>query len=120
MEDAYNEGRDNEPEYESYIDNIRSTNNMNVLILKYHAPEIYNTYEYDFNIDDGEYYDEYDYDGEYGPIHKKLFQPTLKLCANFLDSYFKERVNNYINERDANYQVLILILMNKNKFFFLY
>ncbi len=56
MEDAYNEGRDNEPRHESYIDNIRSTNGMNVLILKYHAPDVYNAYKYDFNIDDGEYY----------------------------------------------------------------
>jgi hypothetical protein len=35
MEDANNEGRDNELEYESYIDNILSTNDSNVSLLKY-------------------------------------------------------------------------------------
>ncbi len=55
MEDAYNWGKANEPEYESNNDKNRSINDLNVLLLKYHAPDIYNTYKYNFNTDDGEY-----------------------------------------------------------------
>jgi hypothetical protein len=30
-------------------------------------------------------------------IHK----PTLKICADIIDSHFEERFDNYINEKDA-------------------
>jgi hypothetical protein len=32
---------------------------------------------------------------------KLVFVPTLKICADILNTHFKERFNNYINEKDA-------------------
>ena len=66
MEDAYNEGRDNEPEYENCIHNIRSTNDLNVYLLEYHAPDLCNTYNFFLILmmfNNTQYYDECNYDG---------------------------------------------------------
>ena len=32
---------------------------------------------------------------------KKVFEPTLRICADILNLHLKERCNNYINEKDA-------------------
>ena len=34
-------------------------------------------------------------------IYKKLYEPTLKICGDILNLHFKERFDNYINEKDA-------------------
>ena len=98
LEDAYNEGRNNREELENYNFFRRSINDTNLLIIKTYAPDIYNSHEYKFDYDE---YDEF-FDDEFeNSFFKLVFEPTLKICADILNTHFKERFNNYINEKDA-------------------
>ena len=97
IEEADNEDRDNEMEWETYFSIKNSTVDINLLLIKTYAPDIYNSYEYDFDyIKYDEFHDDYEL-----IIYKKLYEPTLKICGDILNLHFKERFDNYINEKDA-------------------
>ena len=98
LEDAYNENRNNREELENYIYFRRSINDTNLLLIKNYAPDIYNSYEFKFDYAE---YDEF-FDDEFeNNFYELVFVPTLKICSDILNTHFKERFNNYINEKDA-------------------
>ena len=98
VEDAYNEDGDNKIQLENYMFLRRLINDKNLLLIKNYAPDIYNTYEYNFDNDEYEYDDVDEYEINF---FKKVFKPTLKTCADILNLHFKDRFDNYINEKDA-------------------
>jgi hypothetical protein len=65
---------------------IIDINNMNLSIINFYTPEIYENYEY-------ENYEYLIYNEEY----KQIFKPTLIQCANVLKALFSNKFYKYIN-----------------------
>ena len=71
IDDADNEDRDNEDEWEIYNFVRHSIMDLNLLLIKNYTPDIYNSYEYNFDYD--EYNEFFDDDSIF---FKKAFEPT--------------------------------------------
>ena len=72
---------------------------INLLLIKNYTPDIYNSYEYNFDCD--EFSNDDDDDDFEKNFLKKVFEPSLKICADILNTHFKEKFNTYIHEKDA-------------------
>jgi len=60
---------------------------MNLSLIKYYAPDIYNTYEYD--IEDGE------------NCFEMMYFQNLEVCADILKRRFNAKFFNYINNLEG-------------------
>ena len=74
-------------EKEDVDDDIEDNNNMNLSLIKYYAPDIHNTYEYDIEDDEN--------------CFEMMYFQNLEVCAEILKRRFNDKFYNYINNLEG-------------------
>jgi hypothetical protein len=71
---------------EDIEDDINDINDMTLSLIKKHAPDIYNTYEYD----------------KYNNYFTTIYEQNLEVCADILHRRFNNRFFKHMNDLEAD------------------